>query len=70
METKRKMWKKCNFSVKALALNGALLKERNSAYKLFSPGECSNCTEIPEMFCAWILAIPMLMSPPNQTLSI
>lgn len=55
---KKKNVKKYNYRVKALAVNGALLRERNSAYNLFSPGECCNCIEIPEMFCAWFLPIP------------
>lgn len=57
IEKKKENVKKYNYSVKALADNSILLKERNPAHKLFSPGECCNRTETPEMFCACILPI-------------
>lgn len=45
MEKKENV-KKYKYSVKALAVNGALLKVRKNSYNLFSPGECCICTEL------------------------
>lgn len=60
MEKKENV-KKYKYSVKALAVNGALLKMRE-ILTIYSAQEnvasVQNCTEAPELFCAWVLPMP------------